>query len=320
MTADVPSALVPLAAIFSDGDDFRRFRERIQRGTGTGLTDPIFSAHSYDRMADRIEDLELKLAGISTGYVSPANAGIGIFGSVSEPWIRPTNGGTASVEDAGFYRAGVREIGYGVENVETVRFGTEIFAKDGAETDPIYSFQLDSDSGFYRRGNNDMEWVTGGTAAIRVNSLQQRTSATQGRAKGRSTGDTINSSATPTAMPFAAADEDYDVGGYHSDTNNTRWTVPNGHDGNFKIWGEIDFDDGGVPAGGTNRRRVELFLNGTTVIAAVEVPVLDGELTVLQVQCTIDLVATDFVELRGLQDTGTNLTSVDTRFAIDLHN
>ena len=315
VTADDPGNFARIAAVFSDGDDFRRARERVVLGSGGGFTDPIFANHSYERIADRIDDMERKMAARSTGMVGAANAGIGIGGDVNDAWARISNDGT--VEDAGLFRAASQALGWARGGVEYLRLTTQIEAADGSESNPIYSFRNDLDSGARRVGSDNIALVTGGTDALDINSSQQRTSATQGRVKARSTGDTINS-ATLTAMPFAAADEDYDVGAYHSDTNNTRFTVPSGHDGNYSIKAEVDFDDAAETD--ATERRVELFLNGTTIIAAQEIGHVTGRQTVLEVVADIDLVATDYIELRAQQSSGTNLTSVDTRFSMRLED
>jgi hypothetical protein len=100
---------------------------------------------------------------------------------------------------------------------------------------------------------------------------------------------------------LALNSERYDTDGFHDTvTNSSRLTVPAGKDGKYRITGTVQF-----AANATGERRLEILLNGATVIGRVSSAAVSGTApTVLTVTCDYGFVAGDYVELRAFQDSG----------------
>lgn len=120
--------------------------------------------------------------------------------------------------------------------------------------------------------------------------------------------DTTITTATATALTFNT--ERKDTNGFHSLVSNTeRLTVPTGGDGWYDITGGVSWEQ--VTASGV--RRVQIRLNGTTVLASVgqyfPTATALGVTNVCDqvVSRKYELVATDYVELVVFHDTGANL-------------
>ena len=95
--------------------------------------------------------------------------------------------------------------------------------------------------------------------------------------------------------------ERVDVGSMHDTSSNTsRLTVPAGGGGLYAIGGVIEF-----AANATGRRGIDIYLNGTTVLAREECNNLGaGSATPVSISTVYQLSAGDYVELRGLQASG----------------
>lgn len=106
----------------------------------------------------------------------------------------------------------------------------------------------------------------------------------------------------------------YDTDAYHDPaSNNTRLTVPSGKDGKYIPWAKVEF-----ATNGTSYRRLHLMKNGslihlTTAMAHASVGTI---MTVTWMPVT--LVATDYLELQALQNSGGNLATADQQFGMYL--
>jgi hypothetical protein len=108
--------------------------------------------------------------------------------------------------------------------------------------------------------------------------------------------------ATYTAILFDS--EDHDTFGMHSTSVNTsRLTIPAGGDGIYLVGGAVFYD-----GNATGVRVARLRKNGTTDIgsATLVAAVLSGTGAgpIVQATCLASLVAGDYVELLGYQDSG----------------
>lgn len=96
--------------------------------------------------------------------------------------------------------------------------------------------------------------------------------------------------------------ERYDTDAFHSTvTNTSRLTVPSGKGGKYRVTGNARFAG---EATATGERRLEILLNGTTVIAAAAETDIGTQAVTLNVSCDYDLAVNDYVELRAFQDSG----------------
>jgi len=109
-------------------------------------------------------------------------------------------------------------------------------------------------------------------------------------------------SGTPTPVPFAT--NDYDDASFHSTTvNNTRFTVPTGKAGRYRITAQIAF-----VGNSTGQRFIQIRLNGTTYLAARNVVKNDvNYYTYVGVETVNNLVYADYIEVLAMQDSGAGL-------------
>jgi hypothetical protein len=116
----------------------------------------------------------------------------------------------------------------------------------------------------------------------------------------KTTGQSI-SNATFTAITFNS--EDYDTDAYHNNsTNNTRLTIPSGKNGYFSLTGMIRYD-----ANSTGNRAINLYKNGVEVGLLSCIGAIATNPTILAFSFTINLVATDYLELFAYQTSSGNL-------------
>lgn len=116
------------------------------------------------------------------------------------------------------------------------------------------------------------------------------------------THDANQSIATASAVTLAFNTEVKDSDGFHDTvTNNSRLIVPAGLDGRYKVYALIPFQ-----AGTTGYRTVIIGKNGATV-RRVNIPPVNGDVTVVGIYCELDLVATDYVTCSGFHTQGTSL-------------
>lgn len=119
-------------------------------------------------------------------------------------------------------------------------------------------------------------------------------------AKGTNTAGTTINSATPTKVPFAT--EEFDTDAYHDTvTNNSRITVPSGKDGYYLVTGQLTWST--VLTG--NDVYVLLKKNNTTDLAFFgRQSQVTGNATGWNLSTTVNLAATDYVELVVNQSSG----------------
>ncbi len=106
--------------------------------------------------------------------------------------------------------------------------------------------------------------------------------------------------------------ETFDSDGFHDNvTNNSRFTVPAGLGGKYAVHGMLLMPGGSLGGSG---RIIKIRKNGTTDMASGIMPTVAGSIISpsLSIHSLIDLVATDYLEILGQQDTGSdrNVTGV----------
>jgi hypothetical protein len=109
------------------------------------------------------------------------------------------------------------------------------------------------------------------------------------------------SNTTFTALPWNQ--EDFDTDAFHDNsTNNSRLTVPSGKGGKYLVSGFLCWD-----SDGNGTRELWVYKNGSQFkqirLSAVT------KLTSQQISITMDLVATDYVQLYVYQDSGSTRTA-----------
>lgn len=113
----------------------------------------------------------------------------------------------------------------------------------------------------------------------------------------KSTVQSINS-ATYTAITWDL--EYYDTDAIHSTTSNTsRFTVPTGKSGKWLLSGFIQYG-----SNSTGTRGAGIYKNGTVYAYPSQGPVSPTVDTIQPISFVIDLVAADYVELFGYQNSG----------------
>ena len=114
--------------------------------------------------------------------------------------------------------------------------------------------------------------------------------------------DQTLSNAVDTAITWQS--EDFDTDGFHSTvTNTSRFTIPSGKDGKYLITGQLSFD-----VNATGSRTVSLYKNGSNTNLLAQVPAAPGsKFTGVVFSIIVALVATDYVEIYGGQNSGGNL-------------
>ena len=192
---------------------------------------------------------------------------------------------------------------------------TNVQAGDGSLSAPAFGFQADTNNGMYRVGADNIALVTGGVAALDIDSVQQINSATQFRCKVAKTAAQTISNATATAITFGAGTETFDVGAMHDTGSNTsRITIPTGGDGIYLLHGEL-----AIAASAVGQRQVYIRQNGTTTITALILAAAAATTLNMLASAIVNAVATDYFELVIYQDSGGNLdTSVHILSAVKL--
>ena len=94
--------------------------------------------------------------------------------------------------------------------------------------------------------------------------------------------------------------EEFDSHGFHDNaTNNTRFTIPSGMAGKYLCVGQIAHQ---LNTAGTTRS-AQIHKNGT-MRGESDGPPNQTFDTVLQVQCVLDMIVGDYVELKAYQNSG----------------
>lgn len=130
------------------------------------------------------------------------------------------------------------------------------------------------------------------------------------RVSARRTSVASTAHLTPAYMAFDASDE-FDTGAMHDPaSNNTRLTVPSGGGGLYIVNATVTW-----AANATGGRDIRLHKNGSQVTGMIDTRAAKpaGD-TVNRLTEHLALVATDYLQLEVLQDSGGNLNITDARF------
>lgn len=129
-------------------------------------------------------------------------------------------------------------------------------------------------------------------------------SALSGVRATQTTNQTLSAS-TETALAFDGAN-DFDTAGYHSaSVNNTRITIPSGKDGYYLIGGTVRL---AVNSG--TAMYAYIRKNGATVIPSLVSITAPTVVDAFGPTTLVHLVATDYVELMGFQNTAAGVATI----------
>jgi len=116
---------------------------------------------------------------------------------------------------------------------------------------------------------------------------------------------------TSTVEKISFDTEIYDTDNAFDSTTNYRFTVPTGADGKYIIYANLmtgaAVDDG-------EKLETRIYKNGVSFIEGQYFSPAANKAITASVSATLDLVATDYIEIYGFQDSGTNSTLTNTMF------
>lgn len=117
-------------------------------------------------------------------------------------------------------------------------------------------------------------------------------------------GDQSIANDTNTTVTWTGTDV-FDTDAFHDTSTNTgRLTIPSGKDGYYKIYWTVQWGS----ANATGRRTCQLYKNGgATAEVGGETTPASGTYPTISGSVTMYLVATDYVELKAYQNSGTSL-------------
>ena len=149
-------------------------------------------------------------------------------------------------------------------------------------------------------GTNGQVLTADSTAATGLAWVTPASGAFVGCSVKRTANKTISNN-TATKVDFDA--ENFDTNGFHDNvTNNTRLTIPTGQDGYYLItWNTI------FAGNTTGYRAARIYKNGASALGTGAITGLTTY-TPAGNQLVLNLVATDYIELEVLQNSGGNLT------------
>lgn len=181
------------------------------------------------------------------------------------------------------------------------RDGVQVGAVGGTAGAPGYPFAGDSDTGLFSTGPNTLGLSVGGIDAFDINSQGFQSSAIQPRCQVFHNTTQALANGAITAVLFNS--EDYDVGGLHdTGVNTSRLTIPTGGDGFYLFVATIS-----LAAPGGNSLSVSWKKNGGTVVSTatiVSAPAMGGNPAQVQTIALLPVVATDYLEVFAVQDSG----------------
>jgi hypothetical protein len=183
---------------------------------------------------------------------------------------------------------------------------TQVLSDSGTNSAPAHSFSADPDTGAYREAANTYSLATAGVKALGIDSTQFIDSPTQPRCVAYNNGTQSLNNGTVTTITFDS--EDVDTASMHSTVSNTsRITIPTGGDGFYLVFGRVSFTENA-----TGNRISIIKLNATTDLSRGQFTggsTITSGLHTAPVMWAGILVAGDFLELQGFQDTGGALST-----------
>ncbi len=194
---------------------------------------------------------------------------------------------------SGIYRPAANQIGISISSVQQGFWSSGgLRMKDGSAALPSIN-----GSGFTTTG---VFWDSGGFG-IAVGAALVAKFTTEGhldlplqpRVRVANTNSARADSATLTDVTFSAANEQYDVGGWHAD-GAAEFIVPTGADGTFHaiVTAVFDQDNDGV-------RRVVLMFDGVIVAEDIRADVDTAAPVHINLAAELDLVATDVIKIQA---------------------
>jgi hypothetical protein len=116
----------------------------------------------------------------------------------------------------------------------------------------------------------------------------------------RLTHASAQSTTSGTGLALLFDTEVVDDGGLHSTSSNTsRITIPSDGGGFYVINGNVEF-----ASNATGHRQLAVRLNGSTTIANVRIPAVNGAVTIVSISTMYSLADGDYIELLALQSSG----------------
>lgn len=164
-TAFDTGSLVYLEPILVDGDDFQACRiVSTISGSAAGLPETV-----YQRIANRLDALQLLLQGATTGPEGETLGRLAIAGSVAAPGIILGDGSASYDPGSGLYRPASNRLGVSIAGVQAAEFGEaaagqpQLRARAGtALSTPPFAFVGDPDTGLAWTSADRYRVVAGG--------------------------------------------------------------------------------------------------------------------------------------------------------------
>jgi hypothetical protein len=170
-------------------------------------------------------------------------------------------------------------------------------------------YEIDSDGVGLRIGSNSTNadvignrWMSGVQYDVQPAHSRHNLGVIEDfRCRAYNNGGQVLTTSTFTKIDLDA--ETTDVGAMHDNvTNNTRITIPANGAATYVIAGVVQF-----AANGTGYRYAQVLLNNTTTIGQAIANPVPGQAMSVAVAFSYDLVAGDYIELRGYQNSGGDL-------------
>ena len=122
----------------------------------------------------------------------------------------------------------------------------------------------------------------------------------------------VTSLATGVAKAVDFSAETYDTRGYHDTvTNNSRLTIPTGGDGYYELFASL-----GIASNATNKRIIAFYKNGVALPFSSDDDAPTGTYKRSISHPPIALVATDYIEVYGFQNSGGGLNTINADSAL----
>jgi hypothetical protein len=147
-------------------------------------------------------------------------------------------------------------------------------------------------------GANNTVLTADSTTATGLKWATPSSGSTYVGASAYNSSDQSLSNATYTLVTFNS--ENFDTNSFHNNSTDTsRMTIPSGKDGKYLVTGQLLFS-----TSGTGIRVCELRKNGS-LVTYIQIEPSDIDYSSLLINWVVDCVATDYLEVKAYQDSGT---------------
>jgi len=241
------TVLTRLESVMPDADDFQDCLSVVGNATA-GIP-----SQAHNMIANRLENIERKLRGLqgaSSNIISGAtNLGPFAIGGTSAgaPGLILSDGAGTYDATSGLFRPAANVLGATISGTEVWRTLAAAFhVVTGSVALPPIAGTGDPDTWVRFPGSNILQLIANATVGLLINASGQRTSATQGRYAATET--TMAHAHTDNgnwqAIAVTVAEEEYDIGGYHTGTTATHIVPSADYAGNYSIKAWVRFESG----------------------------------------------------------------------------